>query len=104
MDHNLLLVNSALNDDRDGVLNSLEVGVVLQIGPEGQIWGPDKYQQLDPGWIEAGAVWLEHVFSGKHGFPTIQPPIIRIPDDVQIAIAGDWGTGNWRGHLIPHLV
>jgi hypothetical protein len=100
VNHNLLLIHSALNDDRDGVLSSLEAGVVVDVGPEGQIYGPGKYQQLDPGWTEAGAVWLEHVFTGKHSFPN-NPPVIVMDDFVQIGLAGDWGTGDWRGPANP---
>jgi hypothetical protein len=100
VNHNLLLANSALTNDRDGVLNSLQAGVVVDIGPEGQIWGTGKYEQLDPGWSEAAAIWLEHVFAGKHAFPN-NPPVIPIPDSVQIAMAGDWGTGDWRGSANP---
>jgi len=100
VNHNLLLIHAALNDDRDGVLSNLEAGVVVEVGPEGQIWGTGKYQQLDPGWAEAGAVWLEHVFTGKHPFPN-NPPVIPIPDSVQIALAGDWGTGDWRSPANP---
>jgi hypothetical protein len=100
VNHNLLLIHSALNDDRDGALSSLEAGVVVDVGPEGQIYGTGKYQQLDPGWAEAGAVWLEHVFTGKHSFPN-NPPVIPIDDVVQIGLAGDWGTGDWRGPASP---
>lgn len=95
----LLLTYSALTDDQDAVLSSIEAGVVL-VGPEGQLWGTGKYQQLDPGWTEAAAVWLEHVFTGKHHFPN-NPPVIPIDDSVQIGLAGDWGTGNWRSPANP---
>ena len=100
VNHNLVLTYAALNDDRDGVLSELEAGVVVDVDAEGQIWGTGKYQQLDPGWAEAGAVWLEHVFTGKHPFPN-NPPVIPIPDSVQIALAGDWGTGDWRSAANP---
>ena len=55
---------------------------------------------MDPGWTEAAAVWLESVFKGKHAFPN-NPPTIQIPDNVQIALAGDWGTGDWRSVANP---
>jgi hypothetical protein len=100
VNQNLLLTYSALNDDRDGVLNRLDAGVVVGVGPEGQIWGTGKYEQLDPGWAEAGALWLEHVFTGKHPFPN-NPPVIPIDDFVQIALVGDWGTGDWRSPANP---
>lgn len=95
IDHNLLLVHAALTGDRDSVVNNLEAGVVVDVDAGGQIWGTGKYEQLDSCWAEAGAVWLENVFKGKHNFPN-NPPTIPIPDSVQIAMTGDWGTGNWR--------
>jgi hypothetical protein len=100
VNHDLLLTYSALNDDRDGVLSSLEPGVVVDVDAAGQIWGTGKYEELDPGWAEAGAVWLEHVFTGKHSFPD-HPPVIGMDDFVQIGLAGDWGTGDWRSPANP---
>jgi len=29
------------------------------------------------------------------------PQVITIPNDVQIGLAGDWGTGNWRTAANP---
>src|SRR5436309_2870499 len=100
VDHNLLLAHAALTGDRDGVVNNLEAGAVVDVDSGGQIWGTGRYQQLDPGWTEAAAVWLESVFKGKHAFPN-NPPTIQIPDNVQIALAGDWGTGDWRSVANP---
>ena len=93
--HQALLAYSALKDDQDGVVSNLEAGVVIDVDADGQIWGTGKYEQLDPGWAEAIAVWLEHLILGKHAFNPV-PQTVSIPDDVQIAIAGDWGTGDWR--------
>jgi hypothetical protein len=59
------------------------------------IWSTRKYQQLDPGWLGAAAAWLEHLILGKHAFPAGTPSVTNIPDDLAIAIAGDFGTGNW---------
>ena len=99
--HPALLAHSAITDDQDGVVNSLEAGAVIDIGPGGEIWGTGKYQQLDPGWAEAIAVWLENLTLGKHPFNSAIPNTIAIPDAVQIAIAGDWGTGDWRTAANP---
>jgi calcineurin-like phosphoesterase family protein len=93
--HQLLLAHSAITNDQDAVLDKVEAGVVVDVAPGGEIWGTGKYQQLDPGWAEAAAVWLEHLILGKHAFNNT-PPTIPIPDAVQIAMAGDWGTGDWR--------
>jgi hypothetical protein len=91
-----LLAHSALTDDQDGVLSNLEPAVVIDIDAGGDIWGTGKYEQLDPGWAECIAVWLEHLILGKHAFSAAIPPAIQIPDEVQIGLAGDWGTGDWR--------
>jgi len=98
--HSLLLAHSALSNDSDNVLNSLEAGVVVDVGPDGVIWGTGKYEQLDPGWVEAFAVFLESILAGKHPFVT-NPATIPIPENVQIGLVGDWGTGDWRTSLNP---
>ena len=101
--HHLLLANSALSNDSDGVLASLDAGTVVAVGPDGVIWGTGKYEEFDPGWTEAFAVYLESLLplvGGKHPFIT-DPQVIPIPDDVQIGMAGDWGTGNWRTAANP---
>ncbi len=99
--HQLLLAQSALSNDREGVLDSLEAGVAVDVGPGGEIWGTGKYENLDPGWAEAAAVWLEHLIHGKSPFGDAMPQTIHIPNAVQIAMAGDWGTGDWRTAANP---
>lgn len=98
--HQVLLAHSAITNDQDGVVNSLEAGVVIDVGAGGQIWGAGKYEQLDPGWAQAAAVWLENLILGKHAFNTT-PNTIPIANAVQIALAGDWGTGDWRTTANP---
>jgi hypothetical protein len=98
--HALPLAFSAISNDQDGVVNSLDAGAIVGVDGGGEIWGAGKYEQLDPGWLEAGAEWLEHLILGKHAFNTT-PATIPIPDDVQIALAGDWGTGDWRTPANP---
>jgi hypothetical protein len=94
--HQALLVHSALTNDQDGILFNLHPDLVVDVDALGQIWGTGKYQQLDPGWAESAAVWLEHLVLGRHAFPDTLPTAIPIADQVKIAIAGDWGTGDWR--------
>ncbi len=98
--HHLMLAHSALTNDSDGVTNSLHAGVVVDVGPDGVIWGTGKYEQFDPGWAEAFAVFLESLVAGKHSF-IANPKTITIPDAVQVALAGDWGTGDWRTAANP---
>lgn len=71
-----------------------------RIGPEGEIWGFGKYEELDIGWLEAGIIWLENLHY-RYPFADTNPPVIAIPDNVNIAMMGDWGTGNWRGNANP---
>lgn len=98
--HALPLAFSAILNDRDGVVNNLDAGIVIDVDGGGEIWGTGKYQQLDPGWLEAFAEWLEHLTLGKSTFNTT-PATIPIPDEVQIGLAGDWGTGDWRSTANP---
>src|SRR6516225_10800369 len=78
--HQLLLAQSAMTNDQEGVLGNLEAGVVVDVGPGGEIWGTGKYQNLDPGWTEAAAVWLENLVLGKHPFADSTPQTISVPN------------------------
>lgn len=98
--HQALLIRSALNDDKDQVIANLNAGVLITVGSGGELWGTGKFQQFDPGWTEAGALWLENLLKQKPDFVTT-PPVIKMDDPVRIAIAGDWGTGNWRTAANP---
>jgi len=93
--HTLTLAHSALTNDFDSVVNRLEAGILVGIGPDGVMWGTGRWQQFDPGWIEAFAVYLESLLVGKRPFVTA-PQTVQIPNSVKIAMAGDWGTGEWR--------
>jgi hypothetical protein len=95
----VILAKTALTDDADGTaaaLPELQPGdIEIDVDAGGAIWGTGKYQQLDPGWLGAAAAWLEHLILGRYAFPRGVPPITNIPDNLTIAIAGDFGTGNW---------
>jgi hypothetical protein len=104
--HQLLLTKSALTDDADGAAAALpEPGtaqaIEIDVDAGGGIWGTGKFQQLDPGWLGAVAAWLEHLILGKHAFPPGTPAVVNIPDQLIIAIAGDFGTGNWGTAAYP---
>src|SRR5580693_4377188 len=98
--HYLMLAQSVLSNDQDQVVSNLDAGVVMDVGGDGVIWGTGKYEQLDPGWAEAFAVFLESLIAGKNPFMA-KPVTIPIPDIVQIGLAGDWGTGDWRTPTNP---
>lgn len=91
--HHLMLAHSAITNDSDAVQANLEAAAVVTVDPDGVIWGTGKYQQLDPGWAEAFAVFLETFFTGTHNF-IANPATITIPDKAQIGLVGDWGTGS----------
>lgn len=100
--HQALLARSAISHDLDPVISNLEAGSFIEVGPGGEIWGTGKYEQFDPGWTESIAVWMEQLLIlHKHAFNPGPPAPIAIPDTVQIAIAGDWGTGDWRSQSNP---
>jgi hypothetical protein len=114
--HHLMLLKTALTHDQENLVPKLpgpdapagpQVSAGLAaapvlpgvpqvvVAPNGDIFGTAKYEILDPGWVESAAIWLEHLVFGRHSFPTGQPQVIQIPDNVKIAIAGDWGTGPY---------
>ncbi len=99
----LLLTTSAMTGDADQVISALNAAPPSSplVHPDGTIWGTGKYEQLDPGWLESAAEWLEHMVSGVHPFATTPAPNFIIPNDAQIALAGDWGTGDWRHNNNP---
>lgn len=105
--HSVLQLRSYLTDDQDKHLQGLDAAVakaiVISVGPEGQIYGTGKYQELDPGWgLVVGAVWLENLLH-KHPFPPGMPTPKPMPDEgrVRIALAGDYGTGNFGADDSP---
>ncbi|PXF29438.1 metallophosphoesterase [Pokkaliibacter plantistimulans] len=60
---------------------------------DGTLLGCRKWELLDPKWAEALVQWLEHIWH-RHDFIT-SPASIALPAQVNIAIAGDWGTGDY---------
>ncbi|HTF03089.1 MAG TPA: metallophosphoesterase [Bacteroidia bacterium] len=65
----------------------------------GQIWGFRTYEQLDLGWVASLVYYNE--YKNKKGSFGGDAQVIPIPNDAKIAIAGDWGTGYWRGADTP---
>ena len=98
--HNILRIKSYLTNDWDGHVQRLDQPVAaraleIKVGPDGGILGTGKYQEIDPCWeLVAGTVWLENLLH-KHPFPPGAPDARPIPDQVTIALAGDFGTGNY---------
>jgi len=107
--HNVLRMKSYLTDDRDGYLKAhgqqVEAAIEVKLGPEGEILGTGEYEQLDPCWeLVAGTVWLENLLY-KHPFPPGTPPLIQLGvlehEKLRIAVAGDFGTGNFGANDSP---
>jgi hypothetical protein len=72
------------------------LGGEITTNSSGEIIGFAQFQQLDPGWLEAGAVWLENLaFGDVFPFATELPSPTQIPNRVTIALACDFGTGDW---------
>ncbi len=94
--HQALLAGSVLSNDKDDVLKNLSPGLVIDVTDGGEILGTGKYQLLDPGWVESVAAWLGTLLVGPHAFNST-PKVTPIDDVVTIALAGDWGTGDYRG-------
>lgn len=101
--HQFLLAKSALHDDREQLVAALPEAIEIKVGPDGAIWGTGKYQQLDAGWVESAAIWIENLILGKHAFPAGTPNILPMPDQVTITIAGDWGTGPFGNTTAPAI-
>jgi hypothetical protein len=104
--HSILRTKSYLTDDWDGHVQRLEQpsaeeAIEIKVGPGGEILGTGKYQELDPLWgLVASTVWLENLLH-RHSFPSGIPDTVPIPDQVTIAMAGDFGTGNFGASDSP---
>jgi len=61
---------------------------------DGTLLGCRQWELLDPRWAEALVQWLEHV-EHRADFATT-PALVTMPNDVVLAIAGDWGTGPFE--------
>lgn len=92
--HELAHVWSMLQKDVPPLDEAKARAPLPYVTPSGEIVGFGKFEQLDPEWAEAAVEWLEH-YCDRHPFVT-NPATITIPDTVTIALAGDWGTGNWK--------
>jgi hypothetical protein len=98
--HPILRMKSYLTDDWDEHVQRLDQrpaveAIEIKVGPGGEILGTGRYEQLDPLWeLVAGTVWLENLLH-KHSFPPGTPGSVEIPDQVTLALAGDFGTGNF---------
>ncbi len=107
----LLFVNSTLLNDTAtmvkaataAVAQSAHLGCDVPIDINGELLGFGKYQILDPGWIEAAVVWLENFYATPPPFGDTDPIPLGLPDNVTLALSGDWGTGTFDNPSNPSL-
>ena len=59
---------------------------------DGSLLGCRQWELLDPRWSEALVKWLEYM--NDHAPFATTPGLVTIPNNVMLAIAGDWGTGT----------
>jgi len=63
---------------------------------DGSLLGCRKWELLDLLWSEALIKWIENLH--HHATFGITPVLLRMDSEVQLAIAGDWGTGAFDSH------
>ena len=75
------------------------------VAPDGTIIGTSRYEDMDPGWIEAPVNWLWNVIHPGRiapfrpddaGAGPYQGPLRGSAGTVRIALLGDWGTGSFN--------
>ena len=72
-------------------------------GPDGTLYGPKKYQQLDRGWMLAALNYVLNIIEGVDGFPDKPAATIALSrkdgdttKDPVLGIVGDWGAGYYE--------
>ena len=61
---------------------------------DGTLLGCKKWELLDPGWSEALVQWVAHL-DKRNSWASTPVNLTTLPDTATIAIAGDWGTGEY---------
>ncbi|MGC0042468.1 metallophosphoesterase family protein [Ralstonia pseudosolanacearum] len=77
----------------DKPLPTTEAELPTRVMDDGTLLGCRKWELLDPKWGEALVEWIEHLTDRA---PWGNAPVsVAIPNQVSLAIAGDWGTGDY---------
>ncbi|WP_035058446.1 metallophosphoesterase family protein [Andreprevotia chitinilytica] len=74
-------------------LPTTEAELPTRVMDDGTLLGCRKWELLDPLWGEALVQWIEHLTNRAPWAAT--PNHLILPDQVDFAIAGDWGTGDY---------
>lgn len=100
--HQLAMIYSLLHDDPQGLLKSgtepAPEGLFTWVGADGEVYfGGVEYDSTDPGWAYLIVALAETMgqtpaFQLPPNYPA--QPAITIPDNVTLAILGDWGGAN----------
>lgn len=91
LSHGLSLLGLKQGDDALPKTSDHFKSIVRQ---DGTLLGCRQWELLDPRWAEALVQWLEHI-DHRADFGTT-PALLTMPNDVLLAIVGDWGTGPFE--------
>jgi len=69
---------------------------------DGTLRGTSRYELGDPGWLDAGVEWASH--GGVRADFAGDAPVIPVPDQLTVGVAGGWGSGYWEPNSPPELV
>jgi len=97
------LLSKFVGDDQKN-MDELKQDIELKprVLADGEILGFGKYEVLDYHWTEASIVWLENYFDDRD-FPT-PGTWLTIPDQISLAIFGDWGGGTWDDNAVAQNI
>ena len=76
--------------------------LATRVLPDGSLLGCRQWELLDYRWTEALVAWLENLDHPARFNTT--PALLTMPNDVVLAIAGDWGTGPFERNAPATLV
>jgi hypothetical protein len=81
------------------LLNAVAVGKPGLVAPDGTWYSQSTYGQMDPNWNLAVLMYIYHYFGNDFATFAQTPKIVPItgasPNQVKIALVGDWGTGPY---------
>jgi cholesterol oxidase len=89
-----LSLTGKLDDRKPLPKNPDDLPTVVNL--DGSLLGCRRWELLDPRWGECLINWVKHLeLRAPFG---AEPAMIAIPNDVNLALVGDWGTGDTEHH------